>query len=58
MLNAEEWLFPPRLRLRWGFGGFSDCADGDSLLKDLIIEDTESETLLPIPGELNRANAP
>ena len=51
LLNAPACLFPPRLRLRCGFGWLSGVVVDDSLLNDLIIDDTESETLLPSPGD-------
>ena len=51
LLYAAGCLFPPRLRLRCGFGWLSGVVVDDSLLNDLIIDDTESETLLPSPGD-------
>ena len=51
LLNAPACLFPPRLRLRCGFGWLSGVVVDDSLLNDLMIDDTESETLLPSPGD-------
>ena len=55
----DACLAPPRLRLRCGFGWFGVVdVVWESLLNDLIREDTESETRLPITGECKWAKDP